>query len=567
MQMDPLALDSGLAVTPLEYDAVVVGAGVAGLSFTLRLPASWRVALLTKGILGESNTRYAQGGISAAIGDGDSPNLHGQDTLSAGAGLSDAPAVDELVSSAPEAVDWLLSLGTEFDRDPVTGAIELGREAAHSRHRVLHAGGDATGAEVERALVEAVRTRDKVDLFDHAFGLDLVVESGECAGLIAALPGYEGLVVLHAPVVVIAAGGAGQLWAVTSNPPGATGDGLAMAIRAGVAIADPEFVQFHPTVLRTPGGEPFLVTEAVRGEGAYLRGLDGNRFMVGQHELAELAPRDVVARGIQAAMAVQNTDHVYLDLSHLDYKAMHRRFPTIAAELKRRDLDLAKDLIPVAPAAHYFIGGLASGPTGLTSLPGLLSLGEAACSGVHGANRLASNSLLEGLVFGANAAEEVMAQHPSIRARAHTTHVRSNGVPFAEAQGRQESLAALIQRLQRTMSAHVAVVRNADGLVSALKTLEAIDSDLTTTAPATIAGWEARNMALAAKAVASAALHREESRGAHFRSDFPDTDPYLTGLDSLLDRVPFDQWRYGRIPTVISQSLQTPDVAPLTIAP
>ena len=554
MQLDPLALDSGLSITDLEYDAVVVGAGVAGLSFTLRLPAEWRVALLTKGVLGESNTRYAQGGISAAIGEGDSPSLHGEDTLSAGAGLSDAPAVEELVSSAPEAVDWLLSLGTEFDRDPATGAIELGREAAHSRHRVLHAGGDATGAEVERSLVEAVRTRRNVDLFDHAFGLDLIVEQGECSGLTAALPGYDGLVALHAPIVVIAAGGAGQLWAVTSNPAGATGDGLAMAIRAGVAIADPEFVQFHPTVLTTPGGEPFLVTEAVRGEGAFLRDLAGERFMVGQHELAELAPRDVVARGIQAAMAVQNTDHIFLDLSHLDYAAMHRRFPTIAAELKRRGLDLGTDLIPVAPAAHYFIGGLASGPTGLTSLPGLLSLGEAACSGVHGANRLASNSLLEGLVFGTNAAEEVIARQRGSKLLPQSSHVRTSGVPAVYQAVRDGSLLDAIRDLQQTMSAHVAVVRNAAGLLIALEILRRIDDHLASDSPATIAAWEARNMALSAQAVASAALHREESRGAHFRADFPETNTSLTGLDSLLDRVPFSDWRYGRIPSVITDS-------------
>ncbi len=319
-----------------RYDIVVIGAGVAGLALTLRLPSGTRVALLTKGTLGESNTRYAQGGLAAAVGRDDSPGLHEADTLTAGAGLSDSAAVKRLVEAGPAAVDWLLALGTQFDRagEGATGELLLGREAAHSRRRVLHAGGDATGAEIERALVAGVLENPVVDVFEEAFALDLIVRDGHCAGIVVELgPGLPPTA-LDAPVVVLAAGGAGQLWAMTSNPAGATADGLAMALRAGVAVADLEFAQFHPTVLALPGDRPFLVSEAVRGEGGYLRGASGARFMPDVHPLAELAPRDVVARAIQRQMAADHGEHVWLDLRHLDGPAMRRRFPTIARELE-----------------------------------------------------------------------------------------------------------------------------------------------------------------------------------------------------------------------------------------
>ena len=394
-----------------QYDVIVVGAGVAGLAFTLSLPPALRVALLTKGALGESNTRYAQGGLSAAVGPDDSPGVHAADTLVAGAGLSDPETVARLVEGAPEAVAWLTALGTHFDAGP-DGQPLLGREAAHSRRRVLHAGGDATGAEIERALVARVREDRNVNVYEGAFVIDLVVIDGRCRGVIAELAPGAPLMLLEAPLTAIAAGGAGQLWAVTSNPAGATADGLAMAARAGAVVADTEFVQFHPTVLALPGAVPFLVSEAVRGEGAFLRGADGERFMPAVHPQAELAPRDVVARAIQRQMALDERDHVDLDVRHLDAEAMRRRFPTITRELAARGLDLATDLIPVAPAAHYFIGGIAASPEGVTSLPGLLAFGEASATGVHGANRLASNSLLEGLVFGIAGAERLARQWP-----------------------------------------------------------------------------------------------------------------------------------------------------------
>ncbi|MCC6790608.1 MAG: L-aspartate oxidase [Thermomicrobiales bacterium] len=524
-----------------RYDVVVIGAGIAGLTFALALPETFRVALLTKGALGESNTRHAQGGLSAAIGEDDSPGLHEADTIAAGAGLCDVDAVRELVEGAPAAVDWLLALDTHFDRDELTGKLLLGREAAHSRRRVLHAGGDATGAEIERALVAAVKQRASVERFEHAFAVDLVVEHGCCSGVVAQLGRHADLVRLESSAVVIAAGGAGQLWATTSNPPAATADGLAMALRAGVAVADVEFAQFHPTVLSLPGTMPFLVSEAVRGEGAYLRDAAGERFMVAAHPLAELAPRDVVARGIQRQMALDGADHVHLDLRHLDPDAMRLRFPTIAAELARRGLDLATELIPVAPAAHYFMGGIVAGTDGRTSLPGLLALGEASCTGVHGANRLASNSLLEGLVFGKHAADALAG---ATRAEASVAPV----VPATASMGDDdESSLALRQRVQRTMSRHVAVVRDRTGLSQAAAEIDAVLSELFLLKNDGRSTWETTNLALSARAIVSAAALREESRGAHFRADFPETDDGLDGCHLAFGGQRGHVWRMTKL--------------------
>lgn len=534
-----------------RYDVVIVGAGVAGLAFALRLPPALRVALLTKGALGESNTRYAQGGLAAAVGTDDNPALHEADTLAAGAGLCDPEAVHRLVTGAPAAVSWLIDLGTQFDQD-ADGAPLLGREAAHSRRRVLHAGGDATGAEIERALVARVREDPRIDVYEGSFAVDLLVADGRCAGVLAEVRPGERPVPLLAPVTTLAAGGAGQLWATTSNPPGATADGLAMALRAGVAVADLEFAQFHPTVLAIDGGAPFLISEAVRGEGAYLRCRDGGRFMseggLAAHPLAELAPRDVVARGIQRQMVADGAEHVWLDLRHLPADAMRARFPTIGRELASRGLDLATDLLPVAPAAHYFMGGIVAGADGTTRLPGLLALGEAACTGVHGANRLASNSLLEGLVCGLAAADRVAAgtfDPPPLRLTPSTpgTGLSLESLP-------PDLVSATRERLQTVMSRHVAVVRDAAGLAEAagaMATITAeIDAAATAGAPATDsrASWELRNLLAAATAIVDAAQRREESRGAHFRSDYPLTDPALDGCHLVHDG---REWHLGSL--------------------
>jgi L-aspartate oxidase len=523
---------------------------VAGLAFTLGLPDTWRVALLTKGGLGESNTRYAQGGISAAIGVDDSPLLHEADTIAAGAGLCDVAAVRQLVDGAPGAVTWLLEIGTKFDRSRQTGDLLLGREAAHSRHRVLHAGGDATGAEIERSMVEATRATPGVHVFEYAFAIDLLVEDGRCTGLLADLRSPSSRARFNTPYVVLAAGGAGQLWSVTSNPRGATADGLAMALRAGVAVADLEFVQFHPTVLAVPGTEPFLVTEAVRGEGAYLLNGSGERFMIDVHPLAELAPRDVVTRGIQSAMTFDGMENVFLDLRHLDPEKMHERFPTIARELRRRGLDLTGDLIPVAPAAHYFIGGIVAGTDGSTSLPGLLALGEASCTGVHGANRLASNSLLEGLVFGLNAAATAAAEGPQ-HSEADPSPVVSSGDPTDgdAIEGVDGSeIDALVEVLQSVMSREVAVVRTGHGLERARFEIATIQERLRLASSGSRRSLETLNLAQAALAVVDAAAFRRESRGAHFRLDFDAPDPALEGQHSMLAG---GEWKFGHLAEVL----------------
>jgi L-aspartate oxidase len=536
-RLDPAAEPSPMP--SLRYDVIVVGAGVAGLAFTLSLPPELRVALLTKGALGESNTRYAQGGLSAAVGADDSPALHAADTRAAGAGLSDPETVARLVEGAPEAVRWLIALGAMFDAGP-DGAPLLGREAAHSRRRVLHAGGDATGAEIERAMVARVREDRNVDVYPGAFVIDLVVSGGRCRGVIGELQPEGPLTMLQAPLTVLAAGGAGQLWATTSNPPGATADGLAMALRAGATVADTEFVQFHPTVLALPGGAPFLVSEAVRGEGAYLRNAAGERFMPAVHPLAELAPRDVVARAIHRQMLADNRDHVDLDLRHLDAEEMHARFPTITRELAARGLDLATDLIPVAPAAHYSIGGVAATPEGVTSLPGLLAFGEASATGIHGANRLASNSLLEGLVFGVAGADRVAREWPRIVAEAEGEVAPPPTPPAFTIE--PAALAALRERLQQVMSRYAGVERDAAGLKQARQEVDAIAEALPGAATEGAvaahrerkrAVWELHNLLDAARVVIDAALHREESRGAHYRADFSETDPSLNGLHTL----------------------------------
>lgn len=540
------------------YDVVVIGAGVAGLAFSLALPEGWNVALLTKGVLGESNTRYAQGGISAAIGPDDSTRLHEEDTLIAGAGLCDPEAVRALVDGAPAAVDRLLAIGTKFDRSLQTGEILLGREAAHSRHRVLHAGGDATGAEVERALVAAARSHPDIDVLDHAYALDLIVQDGRAKGIVAELGNGE-RTVFAAPWIVMAAGGAGQLWAVTSNPSGATADGLAMALRAGVAVADLEFVQFHPTVLALVGTEPFLVSEAVRGEGAYLLNVAGERFMLAIHPMAELAPRDVVARGIQTATADGNTDHVWLDLRHLPDELVYERFPTIANELKGRGLDLANDLIPVAPAAHYFIGGVAAATDGRTSMPGLLALGEAACTGVHGANRLASNSLLEGLVFGTDAAAMLTGLGRPMPVDLESIDL--SGVAAESETGDRVAIAGAVEAIQRVMSQHVAVVRSAEGLRAAAAEVAEQRAVLEAAGGNDRVAVEARNIGQAAASVIDAALFRKESRGAHFREDFPSTNPELDAHHSLLMPDANGAWRFGKLSEAFDRTAE-----PLTSA-
>lgn len=518
------------------FDVIVVGAGIAGLAFALRLPEQTRLAIVTKGALGESNTRYAQGGLAAAVGTDDSPALHYEDTLIAGAGLCDPEAVRTLVEQGPAAVDWLLAQGTAFDRDR-ENRLELGREGAHRRHRVLHAGGDATGWEIERALVARIRERHIVTMFEHGTALDLLVTDGRCGGIV--MDHNDERSALRAGVTVLANGGCGQLWAVTSNPPAATGDGIAMAIRAGVTVADLEFTQFHPTVLALPGGTPFLISEAVRGEGAYLRNRAGERFMVGQHPMAELAPRDVVARAIQAQFVSDGEPSVWLDLRHLDEAEMERRFPTIARHLAAQGLNLTRDLLPVAPAAHYFMGGVDAATDGTTRLPGLLAIGEVSCTGVHGANRLASNSLLEGLVFGLNAADRLGSIPAPPETPAHATG--EDPLPALS----EDDVLALRTELQGIMSGDVAVVRDQHSLDDAERRLRAIAERIDGHTATSLPAIELRNMTLLALAMTISARNRRESRGGHYRSDYPVTDPALDGVHQLV--LPGNQRVFGSL--------------------
>jgi L-aspartate oxidase len=513
------------------------------------------VALLTKGALGESNTRYAQGGLAAAVGSDDSPELHLRDTLIAGAGLCDETAVRLLVEQAPDAVRWLIEIGAQFDRkasapsEPQPGnafdAYVMGREAAHSRWRVLHAHGDATGAEIERALVAAVHSRENISIYEHTFVQELVLQDGQCSGVLA-LDQSGKVFALRTGATVLANGGAGRLWLRTSNPQVATADGLALAWRSGAALADLEFTQFHPTVLVNDDtdGSAFLISEAVRGEGAYLRNQAGERFMPRYHPDAELAPRDVVARAILSEMLREQAPSAFLDLRHLSADAMRARFPSIAAMCAEHHLDLARDLIPVAPAAHYFMGGVAVDTWGRTTLPQLYAIGEVACTGVHGANRLASNSLLEGLVFGRRAASVIGQAFPAEWPNA--THLFSG--PGSRMQALTTSTAdvttlhpSIQGALQRIMWEHVSLYRDEQGLKQAAQALKRLIEEAAepTAAPersedAPFASHETGNMLQVAQLITTAALQRRESRGSHFRNDYPETDATLAGQHTLL---------------------------------
>jgi L-aspartate oxidase len=516
-------MDEHASTPDLSVDVLVVGSGVAGLSAAVRLAArgrpGLRVGVLTKGDLDQSTTRFAQGGIAAALaGDEDSTDLHLADTLAAGAGLCDHDAVRVLVEEGPARVEELIALGAVFDRLP-SGALARAREGGHSAARVLHAGGAATGAEVERALVDAVRA-SATAILERFFAVDLLVEDGRCTGLSALDPLGQPFSV-RADHVVLAAGGAGQLYAVTTNPRAATGDGVAMALRAGVAAADVEFMQFHPTALHHPAMPRPLISEALRGHGALLRDHGGERFV------DELAPRDVVSRAIVARMAEQGVDHVFLDARGLE--EFEVRFPTIAASLAAAGLDPTHDLLPVAPAAHHLAGGLLTDLDGATALPGLWAAGEAACCGVHGANRLASNSLLEGMVFGARVVEAILAgregpiatgvfrQAGAVPLVAVTPlvprHAEPDSVP-----GWSGDITKAREQLQLAMTSGAGVTRDADSLQRALQVVEDLDEG----APASgQGGGELHNLLTVARALLVSALAREETRGAHTRSDHP----------------------------------------------
>ena len=540
-----------------ELDLLVLGSGVAGLSAAVRAAEThrMRVGVLTKGELPQATTRWAQGGVAAVLGgnDPDSTDLHLADTLAAGAGLCDADAVRVLVDEGPARVNELIALGAIFDRD-AHGELELAREGGHTMNRIVHAGGSATGAEVERALVDAVQATMAV-IHEHAFALELIVEAGRCRGVTALFA--DGTIHdVRATNVLVTTGGAGQIYAVTTNPVEATGDGIAMALRAGVAVADIEFTQFHPTALSVEAMPRPLLTEALRGHGALLRDTTGERFV------DELQPRDVVSRASTLRMQELGATHVFLDATGLEH--FDQRFPNIEASLREVGLDPSRDWLPVAPAAHYTCGGVVTDLNGATSLPGLWAAGEVSCSGVHGANRLASNSLLEGMVFGPRAVEAielgvagpeasgamrtVMGIDPDrpdtvpagviggrfVRLEPEAASTSAPAVPSSGAgaltvalpgtPARDVGVAELRALMQRELTANAGVVRDARSLASAASVIDAVMAACGGQPP-DIACSELLNLATVSRAAVDAARRREESRGAHTREDHPATEP------------------------------------------
>ncbi|MFJ8312313.1 MULTISPECIES: L-aspartate oxidase [unclassified Streptomyces] len=517
-----IRLDAPAAGWAIDADVVVVGSGVAGLTAALRCTAAGlATVVVTKARLDDGSTRWAQGGIAAALGEGDTPGQHLDDTLVAGVGLCDEDAVRLLVTEGPDAVRRLIATGAHFDTDD-SGTISLTREGGHHRRRIAHAGGDATGAEISRALVEAVRTT-AVRTIENALVLDLLKDAdGRTAGITLHVMGegqHDGVGAVRAPAVVLATGGMGQVFSATTNPSVSTGDGVALALRAGAEISDLEFVQFHPTVLflgaDSEGQQP-LVSEAVRGEGAHLVDASGTRFMLGQHELAELAPRDIVAKAITRQMQARGAEHMYLDARHFGAEMWEQRFPTILAACRSHGIDPVTEPIPVAPAAHYASGGIRTDLRGRTTVPGLYACGEAACTGVHGANRLASNSLLEGLVFAENIAKDIAGMSTSAPRTAVDAEPQGEAVPLLDPAARIH--------IQRTMTTGAGVLRSAESLAEAAARLEAIRADEHKAAVPGVEAWETTNLLLVSRVLVAAAAAREETRGCHWREDRPDRD-------------------------------------------
>jgi L-aspartate oxidase len=494
-------------------DVLVVGSGMAGMTAALGAAAAGRrVDLVTKAKVGDTNTWYAQGGIAGAVGEADSVDLHLADTLVVGAGLCDEDVVRAIVDEAGLALRDLEAMGVDFDRE-ASGAIDLHREGGHSLPRVLHSG-DATGAEIQDTLSGRVRSAERVTLFEEHFLVDLLTVGERCVGALVWDPAAHGLRVFWSDAVVLATGGAGQLYRVTTNPSVATGDGVAAAWRAGAELADLEFVQFHPTAFDSAANPKFLITEALRGEGAYLLDCDEKRFMLGVHPLAELAPRDVVSREILKVTERCGRPNVWLDARHLGDAVLRARFPMIFETCLEAGYDLSRDLIPVAPAAHYSIGGIRVDIDGRTSVAGLYASGECACSGLHGANRLASNSLLEGLVLSRRI---VRALPPAVEGS--ELRISSQGDDEEPSTG----LASARALVQAAMSDSVSVNRTEEGLARAGAVLDGL-CDLLDVIPASPADLEAQNMITLATLTAHAARYRTESRGAHWRDDFPARD-------------------------------------------
>ncbi len=532
-------------------DVLVIGAGVAGLRAAVAAAQHSDVIILTKGGDESSNTAFAQGGIAAVMDAGDTTDDHVRNTLDAGAGLCDEPTVRHIIDAGPRCIRELIDMGMAFDLDS-SGQLQLGREGGHTASRILHADGDATGWALARTLLRVARHTDRVRMFQNCFALDLLTESGpgsRCLGAITHHPKY-GLQVIWAKATILASGGCGQVYRETTNPPVATGDGLAMAFRAGAELADVEFMQFHPTTLYIAGASRALITEAVRGEGAFLVNRGGERFMKGEHELAELAPRDIVTRAIVRQVAAGSD--VFIDARHIGSKRFAERFPGITALLKKFELDAGKDLIPIRPAAHYMIGGVWADAETRTNIEGLYAAGEGACTGLHGANRLASNSLLEGLVSGVEAGQvcrEMLDKSPRLPAKI------VSDIPLSD---RSElDLADVRSTLRSVMWRHMGIERDGPRLTEVAEmfdfwaryTMDKIFDDR--------GGWEVQNLLVTGALMTRGARWRTESRGTHYRTDYPAADPKL--------RV-HATWKLGRKEPLIMPVRDAAPTAPATPA-
>ncbi|HBY57862.1 MAG TPA: L-aspartate oxidase [Candidatus Atribacteria bacterium] len=498
---------------------LVVGSGIAGLYTSLKLCDRGEVTLLTKSKLKESSTEYAQGGIAVALGDEDSPRLHMEDTLKAGANFCDPKAVEVLVTDGPKCVEELIELGTKFDK--IEGKYKTTLEAAHQRPRILHAQGDATGAEIERSLSEKVIKENRIKIKENIFVLDILTKHNTCYGVLVLDNNTEKVMAYLAKSTIFASGGAGQLYCNTTNPDVATGDGIALAYRGGAKVTDLEFIQFHPTALYHQGSPKFLISEAVRGEGAILKNIKGEPFMSSYHPQAELAPRDIVARAIVDQMKKTKSNYVYLDATKIKHK-FSKRFPNIYKKCLSLGINPEKEYIPVAPASHYTMGGIKTDIWGQTNLINLYACGECTSTGVHGANRLASNSLLEGLVFGNRISQKIKEDRPYYSIKKLKELNLSYNLPREK--NKAYDPLKLKQELQNLMWDKVGIIRNSSDLKQAKQKINGWKLLIFESKLETVEEFELANLIILADLVTNSALLREESRGAHYREDFPDSD-------------------------------------------
>lgn len=499
------------------HDVLIIGSGIAGVYTALEIPQECDIAIITKETIDISNSVLAQGGIAVSLDKEDSPELHFKDTLNAGAGLCDEKSVWVLVNEAADNIKRICKYGVNFDKKGTD--LALTREGAHSKNRIIHAG-DTTGKEVCDKLIAEVRTRDNVRIKERTFAIDLLTEDGACKGILAYDEDSNSFKIYLSSVIVCSTGGFGQIYENTTNPAVATGDGVTLAYRAGAELMDLEFIQFHPTVLYHPQNKSFLISEAVRGEGALLRNIKGDRFMPGYHKLNELAPRDVVSRCIFEEMKKTNSSHVFLDVAFKDADYLENRFPNIYKTCLGYGIDITKDYIPVSPAEHYCMGGIRTDVFGRTNIEGFYACGEAACTGIHGANRLASNSLLEGLVFGRIIGAETMKILKDERKR----NIKINLEYRSQRLRKDLDRDRIRTDVQSIMTGHVGIIRDEKSLAYARDKIDGFYEQISDMENESIKDYELQNIVLLSKLVIESALERKESRGAHYRSDYAKTD-------------------------------------------